>query len=296
VTRAIPIDVLRAFVAVVNARGFTRAAEELGRTQPTISLQVKRLEELIETPLFENSTRLTLTRAGEVCRDYGLRVLQAHDALFEQLACIDRNGATIRLGIPSDLAGIVMPSLADKFFRAGGNVNIAVTSDLSENLLADYRLGQLDIALAVSAGGFVDEATAQWRMPMRWVAAAGYCVQSEQPIRLVTTPENSLHRELAVASLRKAGRAFEIVCASADFNVLRAALAAGAGVAAMLLGDRQDGLAALSDTSIASLPEVHLGLFYKSATLATNGLLLASDIAELFGRQYSEPVRPRRGR
>ena len=45
--RGIPIEILRAFVAVVEARGFTRAAEELGRTQPTISLQVKRLEELV---------------------------------------------------------------------------------------------------------------------------------------------------------------------------------------------------------------------------------------------------------
>jgi DNA-binding transcriptional LysR family regulator len=50
--RSIPIDVLRAFVAVVEARGFTRAADELGRSQPTISLQVKRLEELVEAPLF----------------------------------------------------------------------------------------------------------------------------------------------------------------------------------------------------------------------------------------------------
>ena len=49
---SIPIDVLRAFVAVVETRGFTRAAEELGRTQPTISLQVKRLEELMEAARF----------------------------------------------------------------------------------------------------------------------------------------------------------------------------------------------------------------------------------------------------
>ena len=54
--RGIPIDILRAFVAVVEARGFTRAAEELGRTQPTISLQVKRLEELVEAPVTLLST------------------------------------------------------------------------------------------------------------------------------------------------------------------------------------------------------------------------------------------------
>src|SRR3984885_11250091 len=56
--RGIPIDILRAFVAVVEARGFTRAAEELGRTQPTISLQVKRLEELVERPVFQERRAL----------------------------------------------------------------------------------------------------------------------------------------------------------------------------------------------------------------------------------------------
>ncbi len=287
--RAIPIDVLRAFVAVVKARGFTRAAEELGRTQPTISLQVKRLEELIETPLFENSTRLTLTRAGEICRDYGLRVLQAHDELFEQLARIEHNGETIRLGLPGDLAGLVMSALGDRFFRAGENVNIAVTSDLPESLLAGYRLGQLDVALDVSASGFDDEAAVQWRVPMQWVAAPDYVVQREQPIRLVTTPENTLYREVAIAALRKAGRAFEIVCSSADFNVLRTAVASGAGVATMLEGVEQDRLAALADKSIAALREVYLGLFYKSATLTASGSRLASDIAKLFGEQKAEP-------
>ncbi|MBV9287876.1 MAG: LysR family transcriptional regulator [Hyphomicrobiales bacterium] len=69
--RSIPIDVLRAFVAVVETRGFTRAAEDLGRSQPTISLQVKRLEELMEAPLFEKAQRFELTGVGSVCFDYG---------------------------------------------------------------------------------------------------------------------------------------------------------------------------------------------------------------------------------
>ena len=52
--RGIPIDILRAFVTVVEARGFTRAAEKLGWTQPTISLQVKRLEELCPGPVIQD--------------------------------------------------------------------------------------------------------------------------------------------------------------------------------------------------------------------------------------------------
>src|ERR1700691_2160661 len=85
VMRAIPIDVLRAFVAVVDSCGFTRAAEDLGRTQPTVSLQVKRLEELIEAPLFEKASRLILTRSGEICLDYGRKILAQHDEMLDFL-------------------------------------------------------------------------------------------------------------------------------------------------------------------------------------------------------------------
>ncbi len=102
--RAIPIDVVRAFVAVVEARGFTRAAEDLGRSQPTISLQVKRLEELVEAPLFENAARFELTAVGSVCFDYGRRLLKLHDEMLEQAARRKAPDATLRVGMPGEFA------------------------------------------------------------------------------------------------------------------------------------------------------------------------------------------------
>src|ERR1700733_1134428 len=104
--RGIPIDILRAFVAVVEARGFTRAAEELGRTQPTISLQVKRLEELVEAPLFKKGGRFELAPIGEVCFDYGKRLLRLHDDMLDELG---RNNANdlIRIGMPSEFFPIL---------------------------------------------------------------------------------------------------------------------------------------------------------------------------------------------
>src|SRR5271170_8396775 len=83
--RGIPVDILRAFVAVVQARGFTRAGEELGRTQPTISLQVKRLEELVEAPLFKKGRHFELSPVGEVCFDYGKRLLRLHDDMLDEV-------------------------------------------------------------------------------------------------------------------------------------------------------------------------------------------------------------------
>src|ERR1700721_2017710 len=108
--RGIPIDILRAFVAVVEARGFPRAAEELGRTQPTISLQVKRLEELVEAPLFKKGGRFELAPIGEVCFDYGKRLLRLHDDMLDEVGRNNPNDAT-RRGMPGELAAVLAPRL-----------------------------------------------------------------------------------------------------------------------------------------------------------------------------------------
>ena len=107
--RGIPIDILRAFVAVVEARGFTRAAEELGRTQPTISLQVKRLEELVEAPLFRKGGRFELSAVGEVCFDYGKRLLRLHDDMLDEIVGRNNPSGALRIGMPSEFASILAP-------------------------------------------------------------------------------------------------------------------------------------------------------------------------------------------
>ena len=109
--RSIPIDVLRAFVAVVEARGFTRAAEELGRSQPTISLQVKRLEELVEAPLFDKAARFELTAVGAVCFDYGKRLLRLHDDMLDEASRGKGADAVIRVGVASEFARRLGPRL-----------------------------------------------------------------------------------------------------------------------------------------------------------------------------------------
>ena len=123
--RGIPIDILRAFVGVVEARGFTRAAEELGRTQPTISLQVKRLEELVEAPLFKKGGRFELSPVGEVCFDYGKRLLRLHDDMLDELGRNNPNDA-IRIGMPSEFAAILAPRLNE--LRA--NAQVATTFEI----------------------------------------------------------------------------------------------------------------------------------------------------------------------
>ena len=62
----LPMDLLRTFVSVAQLNSFTRTGELLGRSQPAVSLQMQRLEELVdETLLVRNGKNLELSEAGE---------------------------------------------------------------------------------------------------------------------------------------------------------------------------------------------------------------------------------------
>ena len=72
----LPTDLLRTFVTVVEVEGFTRAADILGRTQPAISLQVQRLEQLVGHKLILRVGKsVSLTEQGESLTVYALSLI-----------------------------------------------------------------------------------------------------------------------------------------------------------------------------------------------------------------------------
>jgi DNA-binding transcriptional LysR family regulator len=279
--RSIPIDVLRAFVAVVDQRGFTRAAEDLGRSQPTISLQVKRLEELIETPLFEKASRLTLTRSGEICLEYGRKILAQHDEMLDRLERERAVGDVVRLGMPSEFVDYLVPRLANLTDRDGQGLNFEFVCEMSEALLDRLRANQLDVALALTDEKGGEDAVTRWRMPMGWMASPGYRLPPNGPVPLITPPDGSLGHRIAVAAVLAAGRKFEIVCKSANHDVLRRAVDAGYGVCAAVTGLAPDGARVLPSSQIIALPDVTLGLFISAGSSPSPALI--DRIRELLG-------------
>jgi DNA-binding transcriptional LysR family regulator len=273
--RAIPIDVLRAFVAVVDRRGFTRAAEDLGRTQPTVSLQVKRLEELIEAPLFEKASKMTLTPSGEICLNYGRKILAQHDEMLEFVVRRRSGADAVRLGMPSEFAAFLVPRLADLAHRDGPGLNFEFTCETSETLLERLRARQLDVALALAPGDGARDSEASWRLPMSWISAPGFRLPADGPVPLITTPEGSIFHTMAATALYQAGRKFEIVCKSANQDVLKSAIDAGYGVRAFPRGLAPEGARFVPSSQISALPDVTLGLFSPvgGSTASTRPLL-----------------------
>jgi DNA-binding transcriptional LysR family regulator len=265
--RGIPIDILRAFVAVVEARGFTRAAEELGRTQPTISLQVKRLEELVEAPLFKKGGRFELSPVGDVCFDYGKRLLRLHDDMLDELGRNNPNDV-MRIGMPDEFASILAPRLNELRADAQVATTFEVIVDSSQALSAAFRQNALDVAFIVGTGESEPSRIEQWRGQLRWFGKALEDEQNDRPLPLVLPPQGWSFHDAAIGALRAQERRFEIVCTCSNFSVLAAAAAAGLGVTPMIDGLAPGGLDACADKRLPPLPEVTLLLLARSQALA----------------------------
>lgn len=276
--RALPVDVVRALLAIVDCRGFTRAAERLGRTQPTISLQIKRLEELIGGPAFDNTSRLTLSARGRLVVEHGRKFLAAHDELAEALRRSERAAPSVRLGMPNEFAPMLAAGLVGLAHSGGAPLAFEVTCEQSETLIDRVRARELDMALAMTALRAADS-VADWRMPLSWIAAPGVAFD-DGPVKLVTPPEGTLFYNIAADALARAGRPFEIVCKSGNPDVLRSAVDAGYGVSLAPVSLAPKGARRVPDTLLAPLPDVTLGL-YACEGEAADGPLLARMIEML---------------
>ena len=102
--RDLEIDLLRAFVAVTSHRNFTHAAAAVGRTQSAMSMQIKRLEEIVGLSLFDRSNKtVALTADGETLLGYANRLLQLNDETLSRLREPGANGL-VCIGAPDDYA------------------------------------------------------------------------------------------------------------------------------------------------------------------------------------------------
>ena len=114
----LPIDVLRTFVTIVDRGGFTQAARVLGLTQPTISLQLKKLEQLVGASVIDRGSRQqSLTAEGSALLEYARRILMLNDEAITYLVKPEVSGR-LKIGIPHEFTMSILPQLVGAFSQA----------------------------------------------------------------------------------------------------------------------------------------------------------------------------------
>lgn len=168
---------IRYFLAVARHRSFTRAAEHEHVAQPSLSQQIRKLEDELGGRLFDRLGRkIALTPLGEKFFDHARRVLEEVEAARHEVAELLglRSGAVAVGAIPT-VAPYWLPRVLPAFRREFPNIRVTVREDLTHALVEQLTQGELDLALLslpVARGAFVCERLV--REPMFLAVPSGH--------------------------------------------------------------------------------------------------------------------------
>ncbi len=256
---------LRTFVTAAESGNLTRAAERLHLSQPTISLQIKRLEDGLGRRLIERTPRsFRLTDAGETLLGYGRRILSLSEEVVSQIMEPTEPGL-VRLGTPEDFATIHLSKVLAAFSRAHPNVALEITTDLTLNLMERFRSGEFDLVLVKREPRGPSEGVRVWREALVWACEAEHAevfAGRTEALPLVVSPDPCVYRKRAITSLDEAAIPWRIAYTSTSLAGAQAAVRAGLGLMVLPIGmmpadfrrlGRKAGLPPLPETEIALL-------------------------------------------
>ena len=141
---------LRYFCAVVRARSFTRAAEQLGITQPSLSQQIRALEKRIGNPLFERLGRsIRLTAHGEALLEPAAGILRQVAEASSTIANLNKGvRGQLRVGvIPTVMPYLIAPRIRE-FLVAFPEVQLSLVEETTPQLIRQLQSGDLDLAIS----------------------------------------------------------------------------------------------------------------------------------------------------
>jgi DNA-binding transcriptional LysR family regulator len=260
--RNIPIDLLRTAVAIAETGSYTKAARELGLSQPAVSLQVKRLQKLFVGEIFDvSSGRPQLTAYGEAIVDNGRRILGINDELLS-LANVKPSGANqIVIGLHNSIA----PQQLFRVFKSVSSNQrreIVFRNLSSHSLLKGLEGGYIDIALLIDPIRAAPVAVLEWWEPIHWVKGPGHRVDLSMPLSLVSFP-GGLSDRIAIGALKRVGLRYRITFVSTQISSRLAAVRAGMGLMVLAQRATTEDVVVADEADLPELPRVRCGIYLR---------------------------------
>ncbi|WP_267406500.1 LysR family transcriptional regulator [Methylobacterium sp. GC_Met_1] len=227
--RSLDMDLLRSFASVAKTGALSRAASQIGRSQVALSIQMKRLEDLVGHSLLTRTGRgVVPTVQGERFLIHARRILSSHDGALAEFSGGSLSG-TLRFGCPDDYAQAFLSTLLRGFAQHHPAAAIEVICGSTPRLQAQFDRGGLDLAL-VSVPLAADRAILR-REDLVWAVPRDQSGLWTDPITLALGDPDTLDHRAAVAALDRAGRCYSIAYASGSLSGLLAVVRSGQAVA-----------------------------------------------------------------
>ncbi|MES0131514.1 LysR substrate-binding domain-containing protein [Mesorhizobium sp. M0029] len=276
------LDQLQTFISIADTGSFTRAAEEVLRTQSAVSMQMRRLEERIGKPLFEKDGRTNrLTEEGDKLLSYARRLLYLNR---ETLAAFDdqRLEGTIRIGTPDDYADRFLPEIMARFTRSNPRVELTVVCEPTPGLVEHIKRGNLDLAL-VTHNDTRGQSEVVRREPLLWVTSANHATHEQEVLPMAFGRPNCIWRRAAVDVFDRQSRDYRILFTSFSATVITAAVLSGLAISVLPECALRPGMRVLGEADgFGALPDCRIGIM--------RGQTSRPEIVDALARHISESL------
>lgn len=233
-TRNLDLTSLRSFAAIADAGGVTRAAGFLNLTQSAVSMQIKRLEDMLDTELLDRSMRkVALTPDGELLLGYARRMLALNDEVFGRLTQTQDEGEIV-LGVPHDIVYPAIPQVLRRFAKEYPKMRISLLSSFTLKLKEQFARGECDVILTTEDTAMPHSETLA-ELPLVWIGAQGGSAWKQRPLRLVYEAA-CIFRKRAQAALDARGVVWDMAAESESTRAVEATVSADLAVHTVLAG------------------------------------------------------------
>ncbi|MBW4983071.1 LysR family transcriptional regulator [Mameliella sp. CS4] len=264
--RNLDVTTLRSFVAVAQAGGVTRAAGFLNLTQSAVSMQIKRLEEMLGLQLLDRTGRgVTLTPAGGQLLGYAEKMVSLNDEAYTRLTDQSWEGE-IRLGVPVDIVYPVIPLVLQRMARSFPRVKVQLVSSFTRVLKAQFARGEMDVILTTESGLEAGGETLL-DVPVRWVGAPQGQAWRERPLRIAMA-RTCVFRDEAMRRLDEADIPWELAVDSDSETTIDATVSADLAIAARLEGHLAPYLSYVDCHNLPDLGMMKVNLYQGSGQAA----------------------------
>ncbi len=258
--RNLDVTTLRSFVAVADSGGVTRAAGFLHLTQSAVSMQLKRLEEMLGLDLLDRSGRgIALTASGEQLLTYARRMVSLNDEVITRLTDQAFEGE-ITLGVPHDIVYPFIPRVLQQFNTAFPRVKVHLIASFTKGLKEQYEKGEADLILTTENGLNGGSETLA-NMPLRWIGAHGGSAWRQRPLRIAFC-RHCTFRPHVIEALDIAGITWEMAVDTESDRTIEATVAADLAVSGVIGGTEPSHLAQIDHAgALPNLPEQKINLY-----------------------------------
>ncbi len=276
---------LRAFVAVKEAGGFSRAARQLHLTQSAISHQIRRLEEQVGRPLLYRTTRnLTFTEDGLDFLRHAEQVLQMLDVMAGRFRPSPISGA-VRAGVPEPFMGERLPLLLRRFARAFPSIRLDVNVSTYLDLRKLIDAGELDLAVVMSREIDADVGTVLRKAQFVWVAAETFEVPNDSPLPLALSLPGCVNRQVGLDALNDTPVEWHTVFTSPSPQGIRAAVKAGLAVTTLTRDEVEPGMKIVDgEYGLPPLPDANFTLIWSANGKTPAAQAFGQMIVDIGGR------------